>query len=84
MSSCSHYYFAQVAIIEPGYKELNAEWKEQWGENYIDLLTPSLVDDLHVRVFTDDKRYISQDCRHLTQAGAQWYAKKLDWEKIFH
>lgn len=77
-------YFAQVAIIEPGYKELNAEWKEQWGENYIDLLTPSLVDDLHVRVFTDDKRYISQDCRHLTQAGAQWYAKKLDWEKIFH
>ena len=76
-------YFSQVATIEPGYKELNAKWKKQWGVNYIDLLTPSLVDDLHVRVFTDDKRYISQDCRHLTQAGAQWYANKLDWDLIF-
>lgn len=76
-------YFNQVAKIDPGYKELNAEWKKQWGNDYIDLLTPSLVDELHVRVFTDDKRYISQDCRHLTQAGAQWYAKILEWEKIF-
>lgn len=76
-------YFRQVATIEPGYKELNAEWKQQWGENYIDLLTPSLVDDQHVRVFTDDNRFISQDCRHLTQAGAQWYAKILDWNRIF-
>ena len=76
-------YFSQVATIAPGYKELNAEWKEQWGEDYIDLLTPSLVDNQHVRVFTDDKRYISQDCRHLTQAGAQWYAKILDWDRIF-
>lgn len=76
-------YFSQVVAIASGYKELNAEWKEQWGEDYIDLLTPSLVDNLHVRVFTDDKRYISQDCRHLTQAGAQWYAKILDWNLIF-
>lgn len=76
-------YFAQVAAIEPGYKELNAEWKQQWGDNYIDLLTPSLVDNQHVRVFTDDNRFISQDCRHLTQAGAQWYAKILDWDRIF-
>lgn len=76
-------YFSQVATIEPGYKELNAKWKKQWGEDYIDLLTPSLVDDQHVRVFTDDKRYISQDCRHLTKAGALWYAKVLDWKRIF-
>lgn len=77
-------YFSLVATIDPGYKELNAEWKKQWGNNYIDLLTPSLVDNQHVRVFTDDKRYISQDCRHLTQAGAQWYAKILDWKSIFN
>lgn len=83
MSGCSHYYFAQVAIIEPEYKKLNAEWKEQWGEHYIDLLTPSLVDDQHVRVFTDDNRFISQDCRHLSQADAQWHAKILDWNRIF-
>lgn len=77
-------YFKQVAKIDPGYKELNAEWKSQWGEDYIDLLTPSLVDDQHVRVFTDDNRFISQDCRHLTQAGAQWYAKVLDLNSLFN
>ena len=76
-------YFKQVATISPGYKELNEEWKQQWGDDYIDLLTPSLVDENHVRVFTDDNRFICQDCRHLTQAGAQWYAKILDWGKIF-
>lgn len=76
-------YYNQVAQIDPGYKELNSEWKKQWGDDYIDLLTPSLVDEQHVRVFTDDNRYISQDCRHLTQAGAQWYAKILDWQGIF-
>jgi hypothetical protein len=76
-------YFNQVATIEQGYKELNAEWLQQWGDDYIDLLTPALVDETHVRVFTSDNRYISQDCRHLTQAGAQWYARILDWNKIF-
>lgn len=77
-------YFNCTAEIEPGYKELNEEWKKQWGKDYIDLLTPSLVDENRVRVFTDDKRYISQDCRHLTQAGAQWYANTLDWKEIFN
>lgn len=79
----SNRYFDQVLTIEPGYKELNEEWKQQWGEDYIDLLTPSMVDESRVRVFTEDNRYISQDCLHLTQAGAQWYAKILDWNKIF-
>lgn len=41
------------------------------GGDYIDLLTPAMTDQNHVRVFTDDNRYISQDCRHLTPAGAQ-------------
>lgn len=78
-------YFKQVAEIEDyGYILLNEQWKEAWGEkNYIDLLTPAMIDQAHVRVFTDDNRYISQDCRHLTPAGAQWYARILDWENIF-
>lgn len=76
-------YFNQTIQINHGYIKLNDEWKLQWRENYIDLLTPALVDENHVRVFTDDKRFISQDCRHLTQAGAQWYARTLDWVKIF-
>ena len=77
-------YFNQVAEIEDdGYLQLNEQWKKAWGSNYIDLLSPVLVDKKHVRVFTDDNRYISQDCRHLTPAGAQFYARILDWQEIF-
>lgn len=76
-------YFDQVALIEDGYVELNKKWKSLWGNDYIDLISPVLVDDKHVRIFTDDKRFISQDCRHLTKAGAQWYARQLDWTQIF-
>lgn len=36
-----------------------------------------------VQVFTDDGRFISQDCRHLTRAGAQYYAKLMNWKIIF-
>lgn len=76
-------YFSQSAQMENGYKALNDEWKISWGDDYIDLLTPVLLDDKHVRVFTDDNFYFSQDCRHLTQAGARWYANVLDWKKYF-
>lgn len=77
-------YFKQVAEIEDyGYILLNQQWKKAWGGDYIDLLTPAMTDQNHVRVFTDDNRYISQDCRHLTPAGAQWYAQILDWKNIF-
>ena len=38
--------------------------------------------DGKVRVFSDDGRFISQDCRHLTKAGAQYYAKLMDWNKF--
>lgn len=36
-----------------------------------------------VRVFSDDGKFISQDCRHLTKAGAKYYAKMIDWKKLF-
>lgn len=79
----SENYFSQTVEILPGYKKLNNQWKEQWGENYIDMLTMSLVDENHVRVFTDKNKFISQDCNHLTRAGAIWYAENMNWTKIF-
>ena len=40
-----------------------------------------LVDDqLTVPVFTPDGRFISQDCRHLTRAGARYFATLFDTE----
>ena len=83
-SKCCGIKVKQVAEIEDyGYILLNQQWKKAWGGDYIDLLTPAMTDQNHVRVFTDDNRYISQDCRHLTPAGAQWYAQILDWKNIF-
>lgn len=76
-------YFSQVTLINDGYQSLNKEWKQQWCYDYIDLLTLAMIDDKHVRVFTDDHKLISQDCRHLTKAGARWYVKVLDWQDIF-
>lgn len=76
-------YYKQSVDLLPGYMELNELWKKQWGDNYIDMLSIPLVDDKRVRVFTDDKMFISQDCNHLTQAGAKWYAHNIDWSKIF-
>ena len=50
---------------------------------FIDMMAPVMIDETHVRVFTDDNKFISQDCRHLTQAGAQYYAQILNLDSIF-
>ena len=77
----SDYYNMSVTIDE-GFKKLNSIWKEGWKDNYIDMI--SLVENQNgtIKVFTDDKKYISQDCRHLTIAGAKYYAKIIDWNHI--
>lgn len=46
----------------------------------IDLVQNS---DGSIPIFTDDNMFISQDCRHLTEAGAKYYAKLVDWDSIF-
>ena len=30
----------------------------------------------------DDGRFISQDCRHLTKAGGQYFVKLIDWNGL--
>lgn len=47
-------------------------------DHYIDMITPVLSKDGKIRVFTDEQHFISQDCRHLSMFGAQYYAKVLD------
>lgn len=67
-----------------GYNELNSLWLHEWGEeNYIDMIAPVLIEGNSVRVFTDDGKFISPDTGHLSQAGAKWYAKVLDWDMIW-
>lgn len=76
-------YFTQSVFINPNFFVINNEWKTQWGEYYIDFIQLSSLADGSIRVFTDDNKYISQDCLHLTQDGAKWYAQKIDWKSIF-
>jgi peptidoglycan/LPS O-acetylase OafA/YrhL len=63
--------------MEQGVWQRNERLKEQWGAKYIDLV--GMVIDKHgmVPVFTPECRFISQDCRHLTHAGAVYFAGLL-------
>ena len=76
------YYFSKN-LLPQEYKRANEIAKEHWGGAYIDLIAPAMIDDKYVRVFTPDHKYISQDCKHLTKAGAKWYAEVLNLDKIF-
>ena len=64
--------------MEEGYLELNKSLKENWKHNYIDLIDLIIDNDQKVPVFTNDCKFISQDTRHLTKAGAQFFADILE------
>ena len=56
--------------------------KAAYPDIYIDMIEMVRQKDGKVQVFSDDGRFIRQDCRHLTKAGAQYYTKLMDWSKI--
>ena len=74
-------YYDSAVPYDPGYKELNDKWKIKWGEHYIDMMEPITNKDGLIRVFTSDHKFISQDCGHLTKAGAKYYSEILELEK---
>lgn len=57
--------------------------KQMWNDHYVDMMSPLMNENGEIRVFTDDKKYISQDCRHLTIQGAKYYARIIYFESIF-
>lgn len=79
----SNDYFELTIPMEAGTQEQNMRMKDEWQDNYVDFIEIARTEGENVRVFTPDHRFISQDCRHLTQAGAQWYATQFDWAEIF-
>lgn len=70
-------YFDATVEIGEEYFTKNEEFKAQWGERYIDMVTPVSAGCNRVRVFSDDHKFISQDCEHFTQGGAKYYARLL-------
>ena len=78
-----HDYFQQTIKINPIFIETNKQLKKDWNGKYIDLLEMSLAREGRVIVFTEEHKLISQDTRHLTKSGAAFFARKIDFGKIF-
>ena len=76
-------YFNMTVASNPDYEALNALWKEEWGSHYIDFMEKVRTEDGRIRVFSENHKFISQDCEHLTQSGAQFYAKAINIRGIF-
>lgn len=75
-------YHQMTVQMEEGYAEKNNRLKASYPDIYIDLIQIVRQPNGRVRVFTDDNRFISQDCRHLTKAGAQYFARKINWSRF--
>lgn len=75
-------YHQLTVEMEEGYAEKNDRLKTQYADCFIDMIALVQKPDGKVPVFSADGRFISQDCRHLTKAGARMYAKNIDWLRI--
>lgn len=78
------YYCDQRVQMEKGYAENNDRLKESFNNRYLDVI--GLVLDKKsntVPVFTPNCKFISQDCRHFTKAGAKHFATLLPQLKNF-
>lgn len=76
-------YYETTIPLSSAYIMLNEEWKKEWGKQYIDLIAPIEAQTGEVYAFTPDHKLFSHDCRHLTRAGAMYYARILPLDIIF-
>jgi peptidoglycan/LPS O-acetylase OafA/YrhL len=67
-------YCEQRTSMIQGILEQNSTMREEWGDKYIDFVGKTMDAKQTVPVFTPDCRFISQDTRHLTRAGALYFA----------
>jgi peptidoglycan/LPS O-acetylase OafA/YrhL len=76
-------YFEQRTKMEPGYFERNESMKAHYGNRYLDLIGLVIDENRTMPVFTPDNKFISQDCRHFSKGGAQWFAKMIKWDRFY-
>jgi peptidoglycan/LPS O-acetylase OafA/YrhL len=72
--------YAQRTRLDRRFLLQNEALKGDWGGRYIDLIGKIMNGDETVPVFTPSRKFISQDCRHLTRAGAAYFAQLFDAE----
>jgi peptidoglycan/LPS O-acetylase OafA/YrhL len=73
-------YYKQRTLMEKGYLDQNNILRIEWGDKYIDYIGKVIDQNLTVPVFTPSHKFISQDCRHFTKAGAQYFAQLFENE----
>lgn len=76
-------YFQQTIKINPSFIAINEQMKKEWKDKYIDLLGLSTASNGRVVVFSQGNKFISQDTRHLSKGGAEFFANKIDFNTIF-
>ncbi|MDB5011886.1 MAG: acyltransferase 3 [Daejeonella sp.] len=76
-------YCKQRTFMKQGIAERNNSRRHQWGNKYINLIGLIIDKEGRVPVFTPDCKFISQDCEHLTHAGAVYFAQLIDVKRIF-
>lgn len=64
--------------MKKGIAETNAQLRNEWGTQYIDLIAQVEDDNGQVLIFTPEGKLISQDTNHLTRNGAIFFAKRLE------
>lgn len=72
------WYFDQRADMPEDMILNNNALRGIYGDHYIDMISPLLDRNNRIKVFSDDRFYISQDCKHLTKQGAKYYSRILD------
>jgi peptidoglycan/LPS O-acetylase OafA/YrhL len=76
------FHLMRTSMAE-GFIEKNEKLKKEWSNKYIDMIAKTVDADGKVGVFTPDKKFISQDCTHFTEAGAIYYANLFKGELDF-
>lgn len=76
-------YYEQSVEVSEELLELNNVYKSGWGGQYVDMLSPVIING-RIRIFTPNHKFISQDCRHLTQEGAKYYASLLNIRNLIY
>lgn len=76
-------YCYQRTSVSDNVLEKSKMLSEEWGDRYIDLIEMVADKDGKVPVFSDNCMFMSQDCRHLTKAGAETYASIINQDPNF-
>lgn len=76
-------YFEQTVEPLGGERFLcrNRYLNEYYGERFINLMEMVNSSDGEVRVFTPEHQFISPDGKHLTPAGARFFAERIAWKR---